>query len=60
MGYIFRSDIGGVHLVATNAHHIVFFYDQDGYSHLDELFIPIKTSLLSFQEKLVIKIVILR
>ena len=26
--------------VATNAHHIVFFYDQDGYSHLDELFIP--------------------
>ena len=49
--YIFRSDIGGVHLVATNAHHIVFFYDQDGYSHLDELFIPIKNEFTKFSRK---------
>ena len=49
--YIFRSDIGGVHLVATNAYHVVFFYDQDGYSNLDELFIPIKNEFTKFSRK---------
>ena len=45
--YIFRSDFGGVHLVATNAYHVVFFYDEDGYSSLDELYIPRRPSSVS-------------
>ena len=49
--YIFRSDIGGVHLVATNAHHVVFFYDEDGYSNLDELYIPINNEFTKFSRK---------
>ena len=49
--YIFRSDFGGVHLVATNAYHIVFFYDEDGYSNLDELYIPINNEFTKFSRK---------
>lgn len=49
--YVFRSDFGGVHLVATNAFHVVFFYDQDGYSNLDELYIPIKNEFTKFSRK---------
>ena len=49
--YVFRSDFGGVHLVATNAYHIVFFYDEDGYSKLDELYIPINNEFTKFSRK---------
>ena len=49
--YIFRSDFGGVHLVATNAYHVVFFYDQDGDSNLDELYIPTKNEFTKFSRK---------
>ena len=49
--YVFRSDFGGVHLVATNAYHVVFFYDEDGYSKLDELYIPINNEFTKFSRK---------
>ena len=49
--YVFRSDIGGVHLVATNGYHVVFFYDEDGYSKLDELYIPINNEFTKFSRK---------
>ena len=49
--YVFRSDFGGVHLVATNAYHVVFFYDEDGYSNLDELYIPINNEFTKFSRK---------
>lgn len=40
--YLFKSDFGGIHLVASDGISITFFYDPNGYSYLTKLFIPLR------------------